>query len=195
MSQFLIGFWVLTGPLFLDLLLDGSIHNDTEKLLLRCAASVKNLQPCSIFICRSRARTSDSRARARNSSSFSSASSSAVGPSNWPGSPLLFSCMALLPANEDTWTEVWLVKGAVLRNLSNFKQWEPPLQGVPKVRSSSLLRCNFWSKLYFCMKCLKDALIALSITCIQKFSNQHAFFVSFLSHFDKTLRHGVGNAM
>ena len=45
------------------------------------------------------------------------------------------------------------------------------------------------------MKFLKDALIALSITCIQKFSNQYAFFVSFLSHFVKTLRHGVENAM
>ena len=44
------------------------------------------------------------------------------------------------------------------------------------------------------MKFLKDALIALSITCIQKFRNQHAFFVSFLSHFVKTLQHGVGKA-
>ena len=46
--------------------------------------------------------TSDSRARARNSSPFSSASSSAVGLSNWTGSALLFSSLALLPANEDT---------------------------------------------------------------------------------------------
>ena len=41
-------------------------------------------------------------------------------------------------------------------------------------------------------------LIALSITditCIQNFSNQHAFFVSFLSHVVKTLRHSVGKAM
>ena len=45
------------------------------------------------------------------------------------------------------------------------------------------------------MKFLKDALIALSITCNQKFSNQRAFFVSFLSHFVKTLWHVVGNAM
>ena len=45
------------------------------------------------------------------------------------------------------------------------------------------------------MKFLKDALIALYITCIKKSSNQHAFFVSVLSHFVKTLRHDVGKAM
>ena len=40
------------------------------------------------------------------------------------------------------------------------------------------------------MKFLKDALIALSITCNQKFSNQRAFFVSFLSrHWSEDLKY------
>ena len=30
------------------------------------------------------------------------------------------------------------------------------LQGVPKVRSSDFMHYNFWSKLYFYMKFLKD---------------------------------------
>ena len=35
------------------------------------------------------------------------------------------------------------------------------IQGVPKVRSSNFMRCNFWSKLYFYMKFLEDVYFSI----------------------------------
>ena len=39
------------------------------------------------------------------------------------------------------------------------------LQGVPKVRSSNFMHCNFWSKLYFYMKFLEDVYFSIKYMC------------------------------
>ena len=55
-----------------------------------------------------------------------------------------------------------------------------------------LISCAVTFDQHFCMKFLKDAYCSLHYLYSEV---QHAFFVSFLSHFVKTLQHGVGNAM